>query len=540
MTGLLGLAPRWFGDEGDTISEYPQYRYLGTKGQIAAGVYNPDRRYGFMCPSSATFTAVTESDVTYNFTNEWRATIYDSAGHAWFGENGNLLWRETTNGVFSQLRTGVSAAAICALTTARITDLEIYQINGVRNVFYSYQNSAGSAIGDIGNIISPDAGGAVNWFSSVASGGSAGLGPLNDHFMVVADNGFMYVGDGNYVHKVDGTTLTGGTNGTITPQVLVTSASYVFADGVDFKGYTWFVVIDNPLVNGDTTSFSGNTCGIYVWDRQTTIANVEDFIPIKGVKSIKKIYVTQSGKLRILCMSAKRTVQIREYNGAVFETITESALVSYPLYRDSVAIAGNFIYWMGGDAKVYAHGYLVPGLDEQLFTIGDMTAVPSGSFGAGATLYIDANASVTVARTALMFSISDSSPAVNNKIWYPNVTGGSPSQIPVYSLVNYFPFPVKINYVRMYHNAGNTSGSTVQGTLNIYANQATSPTITSNITRDDINKGWKYIPFNQGAKNAVFSVQTSVTWTAGIGISDATDWMPRMLEIDYVPLPKLQ
>lgn len=540
LSGRNGLAPRWYGDEGDTIMQYPQYRSINaanTKDQMAAGIYNPERRYGFMTPSSASFTTVTENDGSFNFLNEWRATIYDSAGHAWFAENGYFIWRE--NSGFTQLQTGNSVQSLVAITTAKVTDLEIYQINGVRNIFYSYQNSAGGAKGDIGNIVSPDSGGDVNWFTATATGGSAGLGISNDHFMVVADNGFMYVGDGNYIHKVDGTTLTGGTHGTITPQVLVTSASYVFTDGCDFKGATWFSVVDNPLTNGNSASFSGNTCGIYIWDRQTTVANVEDFIPIKGVRDIKKIYVTQAGKVRILCMSAKRTTQIREYNGAVFETIQEAHLVSYPTYRDSLSIAGNVVYWLGGDGRTYSHGYLVPGMPEQLYIVGDMTGVPQTSFAAGATLYIDANTNLTITRTALMFSISDSTPAIYNRIWYPNLLGGLPSTSKVYTLVNYFPFPCKINYVRAYHNSGNTSGTTVQGTLGILLNQSTTANVSSLITRDDINKGWKYIPVNQGAKNAVVAIQATISFAAVL-TSDTNDWMPRMLEVDYSPLEKLQ
>lgn len=536
MSGVQGMAPRWYGDEGDTISQFPQFTTVGTPGQIAAGIYNPDRRYGFMAPTTNSFFTVTENDGTYNFVNEWRATVYDAAGHAWFAENGNLIWRE--NVAFTQLQTGVSVQSIPAISGCIVTDMEVYQINGVRNIFYTYQNP-GATKGDMGNIISPDSGGTVNFLSTTPVG-AFNLGQDNDHFMVVADNGYMYIGDGNFIHKFDGTTLTGGANGTATANVLVTPPAYTFTDGVDFKGTTWFTVVDTPVVNASSVAFSGNNCGVFVWDRQTTIVNMEDFIPVRGVRNIKKIWVTQDGKVRILCMSAKRTTQIREYNGVVFETVAEAHLVSYPTYRDSVQIAGTMVYWLGGDARTYAYGALVNGTPEQLYVPGDMTSVPQTNFTAGAMLFVDANSSTSVSRTGFSFSIKDATPTVFNKIWHPNLTATFSAPGNVYSLVQYFPYPVKINYARIYHNTGSTAGATVQGTLNVYLNQATTATKAFSVTRDDIVKGWKYLPINQGAKNAVFSIQVSVTWPTNVVTSDTTDWMPRMLEVDYNPLPKLQ
>lgn len=623
LTGTTGLAPRWFGDEGDTIAQYPQYRYLGKEGQTVAGTFNPERRYGFMTPATASYTTLTPA--TSSFSKQWRATVFDPyTGTAFYGENGANIWGKTdTVGSFP---TALTQLAVTNGTA--VTDLEIYQINGIRKVFFAYQGNTGGNIGyfdlqsanaltspvapitqtvltvssvDTGtNNISFVSGGFANdnrvslystssvpsplvqgqvyytvntnvashvaqvsltlggsaiditttgsgtitmanspfteWLSGSASG-AFHTGISNDVFMVASDNGFMYIGDGNAVHKVDGTALTGGTNGTVTQNVLITAQTYVFTDAIDFKGFTWFTVVDSPLSNSNEDSFSGTTCGVYVWDRQTTIANMDDFIPIKGVKDIKKIYVTQAGKVRILCLSSKRTTQIREYNGAVFEVIEEAHLVSYPLYRDSLATAGNLTYWFGNDGRMYAHGYLVPGADEHLYLIGDMTNVPVSSFSTGAILFVDANSSNTVTRTAVDFSINDNG-TIKNRTWYPNTVGNVPATGNVYSLVKYFPYPAKVNYVRIYHNAGNTSGTTQQGILNIYLNQATTPNLTASITRGDIAKGWKYIPVNLGAKNGIFSIQFSISW-ANVTTADATDWMPRNVEIDYEPLTKL-
>ena len=357
--------------------------------------------------------------------------------------------------------------------------------------------------------------------------------------MTVADNGFMYIGDGNLVHKVDGTVATGGANGTVTANVLVAPITYTFLDAVDFKGSMWFAIVDTPQGNENATAYSGTTCGVYVWDRQSTIVDMTDFIPLRGVKSIKRIFVTNTGKVRLICLSSKRTTQIREFDGSVFQIIDEEAMVAYPLYRDSVAQAGDLVYWMGGDGRIYAYGSIVPGETEQNYIIGDATAyVPNTNARAGAILFVYNNGDLTTSKTAITLSTYTATPSVNNLRWFPNGTGATPSTSQVFTLVKYFPIPVKINYVRVYHNAANTSGSTVQGTLNIYLNQATSANKQFNITRDDIAKGYRYCEINQGLKNVVTGIQAGIQW-ASVSTSDTTDWMPRLLEVDYEPIPRL-
>ena len=47
------------------------------------------------------------------------------------------------------------------------------------------------------------------WLTSTVAGGFT-MNLHNDFFMVVADNSFAYLFMDNHVHKLDGTTLTGG------------------------------------------------------------------------------------------------------------------------------------------------------------------------------------------------------------------------------------------------------------------------------------------------------------------------------------------
>lgn len=552
VSGRGGLAPRWYGDEGDTIEQHPEFRHLGksdlqtafvgesTATDMASGSWNPSRRFGFMCPINISFTSLTESDAGFAFTNQWRATIYDpSVSSLYVAENGPLIWGSGSSGSYTDFKTIVGGTI--GGTNVKVTDLEIYQVNGVRQIMFSYTNDTGG--GNIG-IFQPNSNGTTvtnnnTWLQGTCTSGFY-LGAQNDHFMVASDNGFLYVGDGNAVHKIDGTAATGGAAGTATQNVLVAPPSFTFMDGVDFKGSMWFAIQDTPVAFADTSSYSSGTCGVYVWDRQTTIVSMTDFIPVKGMKSIRKIYVTQSGKVRIIGMSSKRTIQIREFDGSVFDTIDESAMVSWPTYRDSLTVAGNLVYWLGQDSRIYAHGPVVPGESDRLFIMGDATAVTQASFTTGAILFFENNSSVTVSKTGVYFSIKDSSPTVYNKLWFPNGVGGSPGQDNVFTLVKYFPQFVKVNYVRIYHHVGSASTSSIQqGTFKIYFNQDTINPIQFIITKQDVGKGYRYCPLNQGAKNAVFAIQAAFHWDASTVLADGTDWMPRLLEVDYTPIEKL-
>jgi hypothetical protein len=74
LSGRDGLAPRFFGDIDRTVST-PELRFLGGGGQLAEGVYNPLRRYGYMSPSNSAFADVAISgslEVTLGSSVSWQ------------------------------------------------------------------------------------------------------------------------------------------------------------------------------------------------------------------------------------------------------------------------------------------------------------------------------------------------------------------------------------------------------------------------------------------------------------------------------------
>jgi len=561
LSGRGGLGPRWFGDEGDTFAQHPEYRYIGTLDQktatlgqttasdMAAGIWNPSRRYGYMSPSNNSFTTVIDGQSGRNFSAEIRSAVYDPAsGYAYYAENGIHLWQNSAiTGVTwtenSQLSGGVLDSVV-----RNFTDTAIYSINGTKYLFASYQNQSVSPFGDI-LIMPPGAsvsGLNATWLSGTAAG-AFNLG-YNDHFLVVSDY-YMYVGEQNYIHRIDGSTLTGGTNGTALAQVLVAPLNINFTDGVTWNGNLWLATVEitnpsgTPSNQPNGATYDSNRCGVFVWDEDVTTINQIQYIVLEGVQTICKLFVTQSGKMRALVVSSKRTVQIREYNGVTFDVIEEAASISWPKYRRSVRVAGDTVIWIGQDGKIYSYGFVTWGEDEQLNIIGDgINAFTAGhSISLGATLWLDNNNSSTSTRSALLISGYDNtSSAPYNYIWYPNTVGNTPNIGNVFSMVKYFPQLVKVNYARVYHHVGTVSNAaTVQGTLNIYLNQSNMSPLTYSITQQDIAKGFKYCPINQGAKNAVFGLQAEVQWATATTTADSTDWLPRLLEIDYTPIEKL-
>lgn len=575
LSGRGGLAPRWFGDEGDTFAQHPEYRYIGSEDQttatmgestasdMAAGVWNSSRRYGFMAPANNSFTTITNGTGTPN-AREIRATCFDPLTKtAFYADNGSptpsagaTIWQNSTitsnawtlNSNFSWPLAGVAIS---------FTDITMYQINGVPYVFASYDNNSSS--GDILTML--PGGGATGATATWLSGTASGRFHLQtfDHFFINAPY-YLYVVENNLVHRLDGTAATGGASGTALQSVLIASANIIFTDGVSWNGNIYLAATEtsptfqqvSSIFPPDNSTYSSTQCRVYVWDESvTSIGNVQ-YITISGVKSISKLYVTRAGKFRMISVASNRRLQIREYNGVTFDVIQESSITSMPRYRKSFQQAGDCITWVGADGYIYQHGPIAQGEQDELLVIGSVAGLftsPATTF-MGASIFLDNNSisgnvwnpGSAVVRTGMLISGYDSlAGAAVNSMWYPNQTGNTPYVGNVFTLVKYFPALVKVNYARIYHHVGTQPiPTTVQGTLNIYLNQASASPLPYNITQQDVATGYKYCPINQGAKNAVFAIQAEVNWAVGTTTNDATDWMPRILEIDYTPLEKLK
>lgn len=526
LSGRAGLAPKFYGDVNDTTSA-PQRRYLGKDGEMAQGISNPLRYYGYTSPATNSFVTITETDATNSFTSQATASIYDSNSQDYFFAERNVIWvgDDATDFTFSDVFAGSNVAG------ATITDLEIYQVNGTRRLFFSYKKAAG---GDIGIAALPSAVVDNDFFSTAPSGAFA-TGAATDVFMMVADNGFMYIADGNALHKFNGN-ASGGANGTSTGNVLLFPNDFIIVDGIDWRGHLWLgVQTATPTGVANTAAYSERIVGVYVWDRITTQFGQQDFIPITGAKEIRKIYVSPSGEMRVITISSDRFVQVRRYNGATFEVIEEFGINAYPGYRDSFTQFGGLATWLGNDGIFYAHGSLAPGQAEGTYTIGDITGVTTTTVTPGAILLLDGNQSTSQARSGIIWSAKGGSTTYYRK-WYPHGEGTINSVAMnghaggIYTLANYLPKLSTLEDVVIMCRPTST-GSTTIATVSVYLNQSATAFKNETITLDKASKGYIHIPI---AKPYVNAVQLKITYPTGTTLG-TDDFTPAVAIVNYTP-----
>lgn len=540
MSGRKGLARKFAGDIVNATGS-PQYRYLANDGEMVQGEFNPIRQYGFLAPIPGAFTTVTENDGTYSFTNELRATIYDEVNNLMFcAENGNLIWDGSAGGNLSSH--GNVIDLITAAATTKTTDLEIYQINGVKTLFASHTKSGGGDIA-ITSIVSNPSFYSSNatWLSGTVAG-AIKTGETNDVFMRTADNGYMYIFDGNAIHKLNGKSAaqdpadSGGTNGTLTSNIVVFPTGFILTDAIDWRG-NFYCAVQTGIQSGltsssfSTTSSESRICGVYVWNKQTAIGSSVDFIPMRGVKDIRKLYITQGGELRAIVISSQRLVQIRKYNGSSFEVMIELGTLAFPNYRDSVGQMGQFTVWFGYDGIIYAHGKIAPGEDDGLYILGDTTATVGASASNGAIIILDNNATATTPRDAILWSSKTNAGTMYNRYLYPHSTGTAPLAGNVYAPVKMLPKLSTINYVNVFCSPTASSAATAIATVKIFTNMSTTAWKTHTVTMAQASRGYINIPIQKPFCN---SIQIEVVWDTGNTIG-TSDFLPMYAEIDFTP-----
>lgn len=126
LTGAGGLLERHQGDLNDTAAK-PYLRYLGQDDGYADGIFNPFKLYGYMSPAVSTYTTLTGTiaapinQIVYNPKDD----------EVYFSEQGeNILYLDGLN--------DTSLVNYLTVTNSgdTIKDMELYEINGSRALFY--------------------------------------------------------------------------------------------------------------------------------------------------------------------------------------------------------------------------------------------------------------------------------------------------------------------------------------------------------------------------------------------------------------------
>jgi len=378
-----------------------------------------------------------------------------------------------------------------------------------------------------------------NWLTDQASGRFIQTSVSQSPFICTADNGFAYLFNDNSVHKIDGTE-TGGEQGTITENVLKFPSYFTCVDAVDTRGKMYIGVQSNPQSGfSDNRSYSESTVGVYVWDRQSTIVGTRDFIPLYGVRDIKKLYIAPNGDVRAICIGDDRFTQIRSISsgsGAILKTLGLSA---YPNTKDSLKIMNNMAVWLGADGVFYAHGAVISGTPEELYKIGDISGQYSGTLTSGA-IFIG-NSESTQSRQGIILGLSDDSTQKVRR-WFPHGVGTISSvaqtgnQGNVYSQVKFLPTLSTIRHINFVGMPTATNSSDVIATIKFYFNQSQTASFSKNVTKADMNKGYLSFEINKPYVHAVqIEIEYSTSQTLG-----TDEFAPAYAVLEYEPTSTLK
>lgn len=532
LSGRKGLADKFYGDinafgySGDYSLGQPQHRYLAKDGQMVSGIYNPLRLYGYMSPSVLSTYGISSGGTT-PFAS---STIYD------YINNNLYFFGGSTSGGSAELdiASGIDGSTLntdrsMPVGTTFPGDLEIYQINGVRHLFYSYRTGSAWRIG-IKNLTSSAF--TDNWLGSGGSvSGTFEPSSNGEMKMIQAGDGFMYLLNANAVHRVDGTTL-GGTNGTIVRDVLLAPDYFRFSGGIDHRGSLYISMQRNTahevhnrsFFSGDVANgnYSGDV-GVYIWNRQSTFFNTSDFIPIIGAREIRRIWVNPKNQVMCITVSANNTTQIRRFTGSAFEVVKELGSHAFPNFDDSLTVINGFTVWLGYDGNLYYYGSEIPGEDDFLFIMKRLTSTGLSDTIGASILYASGNtfSSVSGEKDYLEgFYLSyHQSSTVSIVKYFPYIssplTGGvsttiaAETLIPTYTPVIYFPKLSTIKDITVYMARFGVSGTSSVAKLSFFKNGSSSSFLEKYITNDDIAKGYINMQVNQAN---VDSLQISVNW----------------------------
>jgi hypothetical protein len=506
-----GLAPKWAANKNDLRASHPELVYTGSpvylSGQTyAAGICNPLSVEGYLSPGNAT---AVESATQLGGVQVGAVFIPDGGDDLIVtlerqNAGGNLtIWTASSH------NNSLSLTAVTNTATTQFwkgTDVQVYQVNGVAKIFFSYYDNNVSSGGDIAIFDTAVSSGNFTWLSGTVSGKfNAGSNELR---MFVADNGFLYLIDGSSLHKIDGTT-NGGTNGTVTPNVLVFPAYMQLSDGMDARGKSWMTVnrIDHTPIGIDLQHAYSRFAGVYVWDRLSVQSQMQDFVPIDGIKFAGYI-INFRGTPYVFTISSDNFTQLRMYDGSVFKVVAEAQASDFPAYKGSIQVTDQTIAWQGNSGNFFMYGRVNPfQYVDGLYKLGRSTNFAHGSTTSnGAVLMTDYLASATnppqttfrISSGTYIYtwwSHADLSTDGNTTI-YPDTTAIS-------TLVKRLPKLSFVNSMTLYFPSIGSVGSSTICTVKVYLNNSTTAAATKVLTQTDGTRGFVFIPINKANANNI-------------------------------------
>ena len=531
LSGIKGLGPRFYGNKDDNNSFNNQEAIYGIDGQYGDGVCNPAANLGFLSPASNTFTNYKATTGSAGFQDVFINGVVDGLNDAIYFLNTNARVYEVQDLTTDMTGTTDADDFVDRITTTSAvgTDAILYTLNGVQKYYWTYRDTSGGQ-GDMGVANLPQLASSTAVFLSVQPVNAFTLSNSN-HRLIVADNGFMYILDGSSLHKFDGTT-NGGASGTVTANVLSFPAFFQLVDAVDIRGRMW-IGVNRTTRNLRSTVASpsyNEFAGVYIWDRQSGIVNMTDFIPIDGVKEVR-IMFSFHGIPHCFTVSSEGLTQIRKFTGNEFEIQKELGRNAHPRLPGSISIEGDTVTWLGEDGFFYTYGKADSQTENALYKIGKTTSAstycgailkvvePGGDPDDGFYYFSYRHASSTAYSIWFPYGDDDAkarTSAVTDTIYYPQIG---------------LPKLSQVTDVTMYMKQLSGTGATIHGYLDVYFNLESTTSVTIPITRTDMGRGYIYQPI--GASNAGSNFMEFAIRYDGNAPNFSQPFMPMFTEIDY-------
>lgn len=386
----------------------------------------------------------------------------------------------------------------------------------------------------------------LSWLTTVAQGGFLQELKTNNSFMRVADNGFAYLFADNAVHKIDGT-VTGGTTGAVTKNVMLFPDYFRITDAVDYRS-SFFIglhqyPIDTSVINKDTFNAK---CGIFVWDRISTEFSRSDYIELPGVREIKKIYASPDGVVKLLTVSSSGLSELRQFGyndsgGVVFPVVKQLGYGGHPQFPDGLTLMSDKAVWLANNGRLYSEKQNVVNILHQFKAPGDtfdlnVSNITSGAIFYGANESTSSNGFRTY-KERLTTSYKDGTHQLK-RIYPMDLTLSSNGaqtvvQGDVYTGVQYIPIGSNVESLRIYNLPVSGSGEDIIATVKVYFNQGTTAThpngITKSITKNEARRG--YVDFKINSQN-IHAVQVEIEWNPTTTLGTDT-YHPSVAIVNY-------
>jgi len=528
-----GLVPHWW--------ENTNLKKIGADNQFASGVVNPLIYPGFLTPGVGTGSATALKNIDQlsasSTDGDLRNFVPVDDGNQ---TGGTSIYTGQNNKIHVIDR--ILAGGEGIVTTApfphtissaganeTVCDLALYQLNGSLRLWYFYTDDAkgdGGTYDFSGDSFTTDSAAEDVWSTATGSAvlsNEASSGSNKDAIIVeVASNGYMYVMNGNSVHKMDGST-DGGAKGTVTRDIISFSETEMIVDARDHGGYMWMALTSTDNLTGSTLNDGVKFNGVAVWDKNSSAISINEFIPVPGATRIKNLFF-YNGLPHLFTIGNGGITELRQYDGNSFKVIKEIGDGNdYPVNRHAIIDIGTGFVWQSYDTDIWYYGKISPEIEgNALYKIMDFSN-GAGEVGNGGIIRVHDEYYYIYYRT--------STPTNNFSSYKPFNDTYAVNQGNYYSKVYQLPKLSRIKSMDVYYPAF-TSTADANITFKIYLNY--SSVLTKELTinyKADSSKGFKHFLLGGENFDKVNAVQIEIEWATGY--ANNASITPSRIEMEY-------